>query len=290
MHFIKAKQILSPKNGLNIYRGCTHGCIYCDARSSCYQMDHEFTDIAVKDNALKLLTESLLKKKDKVMIGTGAMSDPYMPIESKLLYTRGMLEIIHRHGHGISIQTKSDLILRDLDLLIKINEKARAIVNITLTTADDSLCQILEPYVCTTKRRVEVLKILANHNIETIVWLCPFLPFINDTLENLNTLLNYCLEAGVKSILCVGIGLTLREGNREYFYQKLDEHFPGMKQKYIQNYGNSYQVNSSQNDILYNYFIQFCKTHNIEYNIDKIFKNMRTLTINKGYPKISLFD
>ena len=243
MHYVKSKGILSKNNGMNLYRGCSHGCIYCDSRSDVYGMGHEFEDIEVKENALELLKKEL-KRRPKAMIGTGAMTDPYIPLENHLKYVRKTLELIHDYGFGFTCITKSDLILRDLDLLKRINEKTKAVVQMTLTTADDDLCSVLEPNVCTTSRRVEVLKTLDMEGIPTVVWLCPILPYINDTEENINSIIDYCIESNVKGIFCHGMGLTLRKGNREYFYSKLDEHFPGLKDRYIREFGDSYSVPS----------------------------------------------
>ena len=243
MHYVTSKSILSKTNGMNLYRGCTHGCIYCDSRSKKYGMNHKFEDIEVKKNYLELLKREL-RKRPPSMIGTGAMTDPYIPLEKHLGHVRNTLKLIYDYGFGFTCITKSDLILNDLDLLKKINEKARVVVQMTLTTADDELCRILEPHVCPTSRRVEVLNILKEENIPTVVWLCPILPFINDTEDNVNSILDYCIDADVKGIFCHGMGMTLREGNREYFYQKLDEHFPGLKEKYIECYGNAYSIPS----------------------------------------------
>jgi DNA repair photolyase len=172
--------------------------------------------------------------------------------------------------------TKSNLILRDLDILKRINEKAKCVIDMTLTTYDESLCKILEPNVCTTKERFEVLKTLRDNNIKTIVWLSPILPFINDTAENLRGLLGYCAEAKVYGIICFGIGLTLREGDREYYYQKLDEHFPGLKQRYQKKYGNSYEVMSDSNTVQMKLFYDVCRQHNIVCNNDELFSYMHT--------------
>lgn len=169
MHFVSAKGILSSKNGMNIYRGCTHGCIYCDSRSTCYQMKHDFEDIEVKINAPILLDEALSKKRKKCVIGTGAMCDPYMHCENRLGLTRKCLEIIEKHGFGLAIQTKSASILRDLDLLCAINEKAKCVVQMTLTTYDEKLCKIVEPNVSYTKERVGALKLLHENGIPTVV-------------------------------------------------------------------------------------------------------------------------
>jgi DNA repair photolyase len=197
MHLKEVKGILSAQNGMNLSRGCTHGCIYCDSRSKCYRIEHDFEDVEIKSNAPVLLDAALAKKRNKCMIGTGAMSDPYIPIPESLANTRVCLEIINKHGFGLAIQTKSDLILRDLDLLVSINQKAKCVVQFTMTTYDEALCKIIEPNVCGTRRRFEALRVLRDNGIQTVVWLCPFLPYINDTEENLCGLLDYCIEAGV---------------------------------------------------------------------------------------------
>nr|AGS52327.1 hypothetical protein [uncultured bacterium contig00063] len=216
------------------------------------------------------------------MVATGSMSDPYIPLPENLANIRRCLEIIDRHGCGLAIQTKSDLILRDMDLLASINEKAKCIVEITLTTFDENLCKIIEPGVCGTRRRFEVLKTLKDKGIQTIVWLCPFLPFINDTRENIRGLLDYCVEAGVYGILCFGIGMTLREGNREYYYSKLDEHFPGLKERYIEKYGLRYEITSDNNDTLMKLLHDTCDKHRIVYGNDDLFSHMYTFEGKKG--------
>jgi DNA repair photolyase len=274
MHFKEARGILSSTNGMNLSRGCVHGCIYCDARSVCYQIQHTFEDVEIKINAPRLLEDKLRRKRRPCMIGTGAMSDPYMPIPESLANTRACLEIIEKYGCGLAIQTKSGLILRDLELLKKINKKAKCIMEITLTTFDEELCKIIEPKVCATRRRFEVLEIMRDEGIETVVWLCPVLPFINDTEENLRGILDYCVRAKVWGILNFGIGLTLREGDREYFYEKLDAHFPGLKETYQRKYGDSYQVTSDNNNRLMGIFFETCREHNMVCNNEEIFAHM----------------
>ena len=271
MSFVKAKSILSSSNGMNIYRGCTHGCIYCDSRSSCYHTPVPFENIEVKENALELLEIALKSKRNKCMIGTGSMCDPYMPLEKSLCYMQKSLELIEKYGFGVTVITKSDLILRDLDTIERINKKTKAVVQITLTTFDDELCKIIEPNVCVTSKRVEVLKECYKRNIPTVVWFSPFLPYINDNFENLCGLLDYCISTKVKGILNFGIGLTLREGNREYFYKKLDEHFSGLKNRYIREFGNRYEISSSKNDELMSYFYSVCRKNKIMCNINEIF-------------------
>lgn len=276
MHYKKVKGILSSSNGMNLYRGCQHGCIYCDSRSDCYHMEHSFEDIEVKENALELLDVSLKKKRKPCMIGMGAMTDPYIPLEDQLLYTRGALEIIDRNGFGVTLITKSSRVLRDLDVLKSIHTHSKCVIQMTLTTYDEELCKILEPHVSTTKERFETLLTLHKEGIPTIVWLTPILPFINDTEENLQGILDYCIKAHVQGIICFDMGVTLREGNREYFYSKLDQYFPGLKETYINKYGNSYILSSPQNKHLMRIFRQVCEENGIMHDHEEIFNYLHT--------------
>ena len=273
---------------MNVYRGCTHGCIYCDSRSLCYHFTHPFEDIEVKRNAPELLEKALRSRKTKCMIGTGAMSDPYMHCEEQLRFTRKCLEIILRYGFGAAVQTKSDRILQDIDLLAEINRSAKCVVQITLTTYDDDLCRILEPNVCNTKRRIEVLEEMQKRGIPTVVWLTPILPYINDTKENITSIMNECVRTGVKGVIDFGMGLTLRDGNREYYYAALDRHFPGLKQKYIQRYGNSYELPSPNAKELSGIVQRICREHSILSTPDDCFRYMSELP--EKVSKISLFD
>lgn len=289
MHYADVKGILSAQNGMNLYRGCTHGCIYCDSRSTCYQMQHDFEDVEIKRNAPELLEAALRKKRSRCMIGTGSMCDPYLPIEKQQRLTRRCLEIIERYGFGFSVITKSDLVLRDLDLLKRIHSKTKCVVQITLTTYDEHLCRILEPNVCTTARRAQVLNILRDEGIPTVVWLSPILPFINDTHENLSGILRMCFEAKVKGILCFGMGVTLRDGDRDYFYQQLDRHFPGMKQRYITAFGNSYSCNSPNHDALIKFFHQECEKHGVLHTPDEVFVYLHKFEDKQSGEQLSLF-
>lgn len=288
MHYVTAKGILSAKNGMNLYRGCQHGCIYCDSRSDCYHMEHDFEDIEVKENALALLEDALRRKRKPCMIGTGSMSDPYMPLEEELHYTRKALELIYRYGFGATLITKSDRILRDLDLLKAIHDKTKCVVQMTLTTYDEALCRKLEPGVCTTKARFGALKALQDAGIPTVVWLCPILPFINDTTENIKGILEYCQEAGVKGIICFGMGVTLRAGNREYFYRQLDRHFPGLKEEYIRRYGAAYMLDSPRSRELMQLFRNRCEAAGILHDNDRIFQYLAQFE-EKSMPQMSLF-
>ncbi len=291
MHFVDAKGILTTSGGrcgMNIYRGCSHGCIYCDSRSKCYQFTHPFEDIEVKHNAPELLEKALKSKRRTCMIGTGSMSDPYMHIEEELRLTRRCLEIICQYDFGLAIQTKSDRILRDIDLLDEINRSAKCVVQMTLTTYEDDLCKILEPNVCNTKRRIEVLEEMQKRGIPTVVWITPVLPFINDTEDNITSILNECVRVGVKGIIDFGMGLTLREGDREYYYAALDKHFPGMKERYIRQYGNAYELPSPNAKKLEEIFKRTCKANGIMSDPDECFRYINELP--EKYKQMSLFE
>ena len=289
MHFVKAKSILSASNGMNLYRGCQHGCIYCDARSLCYQMNHVFEDIEVKENAPALLEVALKRRRKPCMIGTGAMSDPYIPLEEKLKLTRTCLELIEKYGFGVTLLTKSDRCLRDLDILWRINRKTKAVVQMTLTTFDEDLCRILEPGVSTTEARIRALKQFQQAGIPTVVWLCPVVPFLNDTPENIRAIVESCADAGVKGIIQFGMGLTLREGNREYFYSKLDAHFPGLKERYIRTYGNAYELPSPRERELAALFHKLCEEKGIWHDNDTIFSFLHTFEEKNTAEQLRLF-
>ena len=292
MHFVDAKGILTGGKGhygMNIYRGCSHGCIYCDSRSRCYQFTHAFEDIEVKQNAPELLEQALKTKRQKAMIGTGSMSDPYMHCEEQLELTRKCLEIICRYGFGAAVQTKSDRILRDIDLLEEINRKAKCVVQITLTTWDEGLCRIIEPNVCNTQRRVEVLEEMRKRGIPTVVWLTPILPFINDTEENVRGILDMCFEAKVQGVISFGMGVTLREGDREYFYQALDRHFPGVKQKYIRAFGLDYECPSPNSQALMRIFHRECAAHGVMHDNEEIFRYSHAFPEKNEGEQLSFF-
>ncbi len=260
---------------MNLYRGCSHGCIYCDSRSLCYRMDHAFEDIEVKENAVELLADALARKRRKCMIATGSMTDPYLPLESELENVRKALQLICDRGFGLTVITKSARVLRDLDLLKKIHQRAKCVVQMTLTTYDEDLCRIIEPNVSTTAERFEVLKTLRDEGIPTVVWLSPILPFINDTEENISGILRLCAEAKVYGVICFGMGLTLREGNREYFYSQLDRSFPGLKDKYIRTFGDRYVADSPRSGELMRLFHETCEANGIVHDNDRIFAYLK---------------
>lgn len=290
MHLKKVKGILSSSNGMNLYRGCTHGCIYCDSRSKCYHMEHAFEDVEIKENAIDLLENTLKRKRLKCMLNTGSMTDPYLPLEDEFSSVRKALSLAYKYGFGFTLITKSNRVLKDLDLLKAINDKTKCVVQMTLTTYDEDLCKKIEPNVSTTKERVEALKKLNEAGIPTVVWLCPILPFINDTEENIKGILNYCIEAKVYGVICFGMGLTLREGNREYFYNQLDQSFPNIKDKYIQTYGMQYQINSPNHTTLMKLFHQLCEDNGIVHDNKIIFEYLSEFEEKNRSIQLSLFD
>ena len=212
-----------------------------------------------------------------------------MHCEERLQLVRRCLELIDRYGFGVAIQTKSDRILRDLDLLTSINRKAKCVVQMTLTTYEEELCRIVEPNVCTTRRRYEVLQIMRENGIPTVVWLSPILPYINDTQENIGGILGYCRDAGVYGIVCFGMGVTLRQGDREYFYAALDKHFPGLHERYHRKYGYAYEIPSDRSKELMRFFHGFCREHHIVSDVNEVFGYLREFQENKGYEQLSMF-
>lgn len=288
MRTIQAKSILGNHNNMNIYRGCTHGCIYCDSRSLCYGID-DFTNIIVKANAIELLRTELQKKRQKAMICTGSMSDPYNPLEAQLEMTKKSLEVIKEYGFGALVLTKSDLVLRDLQLFKAINQNYKAILQMTITTFDDELCKKIEPQTALTSRRFQVLEEFVKNGIEIGVWLSPILPFVNDTKENIHAIVDKCHQIGVTHIVMFNMGLTLRDGNRAYFYQQLDRLFPGLKQQYIQLYHQNYECLSIHEQELNQLFFRRCEELGILTDISQIFKTKNNYK-KQLFFQDSLFD
>jgi DNA repair photolyase len=269
MRPIKAKSIISAGNGVNLYRGCTHGCIYCDSRSHCYHVD-SFDDPGFKANALEIMRLELSRRRKKAMITTGAMSDPYVHAEADLQLTRGMLGLLKEFGFGVGILTKSDLALRDIDLIAEVHSRYASAVCYTITTADEELCRKIEPGVCTTARRFECLHAFAARGVTTGVWMVPILPFINDQEENVRTIVRRCGEAGVKYLVVYDFGTTMRDGSRDYFYAQLDRLFPGMKQRYIRQFGSAYICPSPNSQRLRAVFEEECRKQGILYKPSEI--------------------
>jgi DNA repair photolyase len=295
MEFIPAKTIISGYRAnstwfgnnynMNIYKGCSHGCIYCDSRSECYQVEN-FDEVRAKENALVLIEQELKSKRRRGIIGTGAMSDPYNPFEKEFKLTRGALELIDRYGFGISIATKSDLISRDIDILKAISAHSPVIVKMTITTADDKLCKKIEPNVAASSKRFAAIKKLSGEGIFVGILLMPLLPYIEDTEENISSIIKLAHESGAKFIF-PAFGVTLRQNQRAWYYGKLDEHFPSLKEKYIKNYGSAYECHSSKAKELWALFQVECDRRGILYKMDDIIKGSKQ---GYGDAQISMFD
>ena len=280
MEFIKTKTILSKSKypeywfgtlyNMNLYRGCNHGCIYCDSRSECYKIE-EFDKVKGKENEIEILNKELASKRQKGAIGIGAMSDTYNPLEKTYEITRKALELINQYGFGVGMATKSDLILRDIDLLKKINENNDVIIQITITCADDELAKKIEPYASSSSERFGIIKELTDNGIFTGILLMPILPFINDTEDNIINIVKKARDSGAKFIYA-SMGMTLREGQRDYYYKRIDELFPGLSNKYKQTYGNKYSCHSMNSKKLYNVFKTECEKYNILYKMEDIIK------------------
>jgi DNA repair photolyase len=255
---------------MNLYRGCIHGCIYCDSRSECYGIDN-FEEIKVKVNAIDLLKEKLMKKRNKGIIGMGSMSDPYNPVERKYLLTRRSLELIREEKFGVFLITKSDLVLRDMSILSDINKNHKAIVGLTITTFDDELALKIEPHVTKSSMRFEAIRKLSDDGITAGVLLMPVLPFINDNPENIINIIKAAATSGAKFIY-PWFGVTLRQNQRDYFYERLDENFPGIKAKYVKTFGYKYSCDSPNSEELYQVFQESCEEHGILYRMEDINK------------------
>lgn len=295
MEFVKAKTILTKvKDGsewygvdynMNLYRGCSHGCIYCDSRSDCYHIEN-FDIVKGKENMLHILESELSKKRLKGVVGIGAMSDTYNPMEIKYQQTRVALQLISKYGFGVSIDTKSDLILRDIDLLKEINSKNNVIIKFTITTPDDNVSKIIEPNVCVSSKRLEAIKKLNDNGIFAGIMMNPVLPFITDKEDDIKKLVELANEYGAKFIHTY-MGMTLRENQRVYYFEKLDEKFPGLKEKYIKTYGDRYNCLVPNYKQLYKVFEDECDKYGILYKMNDIIRAYKKKSTNDE--QISLF-
>jgi len=273
---------------MNIYKGCCHGCIYCDSRSDCYHVEN-FDEVRAKEDALAVIENDLKSKRKTGIVITGSMSDAYNPFEKQYELTRGALKLIDKYGFGLVIDTKSDLVMRDLDLLLEIKKHSPVVVNFTITTVDDDLCRKIERSVCSTSKRLAAIKTLSDAGIMCGVLLMPILPFINDTDENILGIVCQAKAAGARWVYngfdgCFGV--TLRKNQREYFLNWLDKLFPNMKQEYIKTYGYSYICNSPRSKQLWALFKSECDNLELNYHMSDIIQ-----LINKdyGYNQLSLF-
>lgn len=287
MQYIKVKTIVSQaKNNdnwfginynMNIYQGCCHGCIYCDSRSNCYQII-DFDRVRAKENSTEIIKNELRSKRNKGVIGTGAMSDPYNPYERKLMLTRKALEEIDSNRFGVAIATKSDLVVRDIDILKRIQSHSPTLIKMTITTYDDNLCKKIEPSVCESSRRFEAIRKLSDNGIYVGVLLMPILPFINDSEENIKNIIKKAYESNAKFVFSYGLGVTLRQNQRQYYFDQLNKLFPGnnLPQRYINTYKDSYINPASNNKKLWRVFREECEKYNLLYKMEDIIKDYKT--------------
>ncbi|WP_297417565.1 radical SAM protein [Clostridium sp.] len=294
MNFIDAKTIVSGYSesstwfgnnyNMNIYKGCCHGCIYCDSRSECYRIDN-FDTVRAKKYALALINKELRSKKRTGVIGTGAMSDPYNPFEKEYKLTRGALELINTYGFGISMITKSDLITRDIDIIKKISSHSPVLIKVTITTCNDELCRKIEPNVAVSSKRFAAISELSKNGIFAGVLLMPVLPFLEDNEENIEGIVKLAYENGAKFIY-PAFGVTLRQNQRDWYYKKLDEKFPGIKQKYIKEFGNNYECYSPKAKLLWELLKKECTRYGILYKMKDIIEAYKN---GYDHDQLSLF-
>ncbi|UNC91250.1 SPL family radical SAM protein [Candidatus Contubernalis alkaliaceticus] len=269
---------------LNLYRGCSHGCIYCDSRSDCYRVDN-FDQTAVKKNALNILEKELRSKRKKSIIGLGAMSDSYNPCESRLKLTRNALELMNKYKFGVHIPTKGILISRDCDILLEMLKHSPVSAAFTITVIDDVLSSKIEPSAPAVSRRLDTLKCLANKGFYVGILMMPILPFIGDTEENIVSIIHAAAERGA-SFIYPWFGITMRSGQREYFLKKLEELFSGMGEKYQSFFGHAYHCNSPNSKYLWKVFRNECVRLGIIYKMAEIIKGAEKRVIHR---QLSLF-
>ncbi|HYE80844.1 MAG TPA: radical SAM protein [Clostridia bacterium] len=294
MKYIPAKSIISGYTegnswfgnnyNMNIYKGCCHGCIYCDSRSECYRVDN-FDEVRAKENALALIERELKSKRKKGVVGTGAMSDPYNPFEKEYRLTRGALELIDRYRFGVSIATKSDLVTRDTDVLKSIQSHSPVLIKITITTCEDGLSKKIEPNAPLSSRRFEVISELSGKGIFAGILLMPVLPFLEDNEENIKGIVSSAFKSGARFIY-PAFGVTLRQNQREWYYNKLDELFPSLKEKYIKQFGNAYECRSTEAKQLWQLFGEECERYGILYRMKDIIDSYKR---GYGYDQLSFF-
>ena len=296
MEYIPAKQILSRNRStawfgtdytMNLYRGCCHGCIYCDSRSACYGIE-DFGRVRAKENALALLRDELRRKVRPGIVGMGSMSDPYNPFEGELQLTRHALELIDAYDCGVAAATKSDLILRDADLYQSIQAHSPVICKVTVTTADEELASKVEPRAPSPSRRLRAVEGLARAGIFCGVLLMPVLPFLEDRPEQVLEVVDRAADAGARFVY-PGFGVTMRQGQREHFLRQLDLAFPdqNLSRRYLARYGNRYQCPSPRARQLWEVFTRRCQDRGLLYQMPRI---ISAATQNYGDRQLSFFS
>lgn len=294
MDYVKCKNILQKSNSgnywfgidynINLYKGCCHGCIYCDSRSSCYQIEN-FDTVRIKENCLEILNNELSSKRKKGVIGLGSMSDCYNPFEKKYRITEGALKLIKKYGYGVSLETKSSLVTRDIDLFKDISKNNPCIIKLSTTTADDNLSKIIEPSASLSSERFKAINLLSSNNIFCGILLMPVLPFINDTKENIISIVKQAHLNGAKFIYPY-FGVTLRDNQRFYFLDQLKKFTPDIADKYLHFYGNQYECPSLKKDDLNYVFKNECTKYGLLYKMSDIINEYKT---SKQLEQLRLF-
>ncbi len=282
----KSREWFGTEYNMNIYKGCCHGCIYCDSRSDCYRVT-DFQRVRVKENCLEIIRNDLRRKVKRGVVATGAMSDPYNPFEKELQLTRKALMLIDAYSFGAAIATKSDLVLRDADILRDIAGHSPVIVKITITTPRQDLALKVEPQAPSPQRRFDAIKALTGAGIYTGILLMPVLPFIEDREEDILELVEQACQAGARFIYPF-FGMTTRPGQREYYLEKLEEAFPGqgLEEKHLSRYGSRYYCPSPREKKLWQSFEAACRERGILCRMRDIVRSYRQ---GYGMEQLSLF-
>lgn len=272
----KSTEWFGSEYNMNLYRGCSHGCIYCDSRSDCYRVE-DFETVRAKENCLTILRDELRRKICTGIVGTGAMCDPYNPFEETELLTRHAFELIDAFEFGAAVLSKSALISRDKDIFESIAEHSPMLCQVTVTTADDSLAALIEPNVSRPSERFEAVAEMSESGLFTGIVMTPLLPFIEDTEENVLQILRRAKECGARSVYPM-FGLTMRAGQREYFYRKLEELFPGsgLADRYARTYGDRYVCTSPRVKRLWKIFTEECTRLGLLYEMRDIISAYKT--------------
>ena len=277
LEFVPAKTIVTRTKStawfganynMNIYRGCSHGCIYCDSRSACYGIER-FDTVRVKERALEIIRNDLRRKVRTGVISTGSMSDPYNPLEAVHRYTENALRLIHAYGFGVAVATKSPLVTRDIGLFQDIKEAAPVLVKITITTADDALSQKIEPHAAPSSERFDALHTLHAQGVFCGILLMPVLPFLEDTDENVLAIVRRAAECGARFVY-PAFGMTMRDVQREYFLSNMERLFPGIREKYRKAFGTNYSCTSPRARALWTIFKKECDQLGILYKMSDI--------------------
>lgn len=282
MDYIDAKTIVTrtkttswfgTEYNMNIYKGCCHGCIYCDSRSDCYRVEN-FDTVRAKKNALAIIRDDLQRKIRSGVVATGSMSDPYNPFERELLLTRHALELLDAYEFGVAITTKSPLVTRDIDILKQISSHSPTLVKITVTTAVDALCRVIERNVPPSSERFAALRELSGSGIYCGVLLMPLLPFITDSKENILGVVRLAKENGARFVY-PAFGVTLRGNQQAHYYEQLEAYFPALKERYISRYANRYSCGIPNAKTLFSVFANECERLGLLYKMEDIVRSYR---------------